>query len=91
MNYPPRSWPQSPPQSHSTEIEHRLTTLEIVQDERMAINEERRQRLDGDLRSILSRLSWHERAILVMGGVLQILLQDKYPALAEMLRRALHP
>ena len=91
MKYPPRNWPPSPPPSHSTEIEHRLTTIEIIQEERLGVNEERRQKLDSDLRSILSRLSWHERAILVMGGILQILMQDKYPILAEALTRALHP
>ena len=91
MKPPSRNWPPSPPPSHSTEIEHRLTAIEIIQDERLTVNDERRQKVDSDLRSILSRLSWHERAILVMGGILQILMQDKYPLLAEVLKRALHP
>ena len=93
MNYPRPSWPYLPPPSppHSTEIEHRLTVIETIQHERLLVNEERRQKIDADLHSILSRLNWYERAILAMGGVLQILAQDKYPAIAAALKRVLAP
>lgn len=73
MNFQPPNWPYWPHQSppHSTETEHRLTELEAAA-----------KRID----PIDRRLNLHEKAILAILGVLQIVLQDKYPLLAKALK-----
>lgn len=81
MSYPPISWPPLPPHlhQHSTkELEHRLTVLET---EAKADSEQIEQHD--------RRLNLHEKAILAIGAVLQILLQDKYPKLAELIKQVL--
>ncbi len=81
MRYPHTSWPPSPPhwpQHSPQEIEHRLTVVET----HIEVDEERIEAHD-------RRLNLHEKAILAIGVVLQILMQDKYPKLAELIKQAL--
>jgi hypothetical protein len=81
MKYPPTSWPPSPPHwpQHSTkEIEHRLTVLETEAE----ADSEQIEQHD-------RRLNLHEKAILAIGAVLQILMQEKYPKLAELIKQVL--
>ena len=81
MSYPPTSWPPSHPPLHhhsSKELEHRLTVLETEAE----ADTDRIEQHD-------RRLNLHEKAILAIGVVLQILLQDKYPKLAELIKQAL--
>lgn len=84
MRYPQQSWQPSPqpwPQ-HSTEIEHRLTVVETVLDHET----EARETQDAKLQSQDRRLNLHEKAILGIIAVLQILMQERYPKLAELLK-----
>jgi hypothetical protein len=73
MSFPPHGWPNWPPPSpqHSTEVEHRLTHLEGV---------------TGKVDKHERRLNLHEKAILGIGAILQVLMQDKYPAVAKVIR-----
>lgn len=89
MSYPPSNWQPSPQPSHSNEIEHRLTAVETVQIERLRTNEQRRKDQDRTMRQVLGRLSLHERAILILASAVSVLLQDKWPGLADMIRGAL--
>lgn len=82
MNYPPPSWPSWPQPSHSNEVENRLTTVELGLDHQDEWNEATSARLAGHDR----RLNLHEKAILALGALLQIVMQDKYPWVAELLR-----
>lgn len=66
---------ESPTPSHSNELENRLTKAEIR-------GETQEKRLDATER----RLSLQEKAILAIAAVLQIILQDKYPALANIIK-----
>lgn len=76
MSFPPPNWPHWLPHSppHSTEIEHRLTELEVA---------------SRDVDRHEKRLNLHEKALLIIGGLLQILMQDKYPAIAKLLKEVL--
>jgi hypothetical protein len=61
---------------HSTkELENRLTTLEVN-------SEDHGETIDQHS----ERLTLHERAILGILGTLYILAQDKFPAIADLLR-----
>ena len=68
--------------SHSNEVEHRVTHTE-------ASLERLRERHD-DLREAHERhtekLSLHEKAILAIAGVLYIMAQDKFPAIAAIIK-----
>ncbi len=75
----PTNSPELPTQFHSNEIERRLTTIEILQQERLAHNEERWGRVE-------KRMSLLEKTVLAIAAGLQILLQDKYPLLASILK-----
>lgn len=67
-----------PTQSHSIETEHRLTKLEVRQESHDQIEER--------LEAISKRMALHEKAILGILGLLQVVLQDKYPALAAIIK-----
>ena len=88
--YPPPNWQSWQPPSHQhspLEIERRLTQLEDATEHHQELHQEHREshgRLKG-------RLSLHEKAILAICGVLQILLQDKYPEIAKLIRGVLLP
>ena len=65
-------------QTHSNELENRLTRSEI------------RNELHGEkIASHDKRLSLLEKAILGIAAILQVMLQDKYPALAAILKSLL--
>ncbi|MCB1505231.1 MAG: hypothetical protein KDJ47_09660 [Hyphomicrobiaceae bacterium] len=89
MNSPPPNWQQSQQVSHSNEIEHRLTAIETVQIERLRTNEQRRREGDRTMKQVLERLTLHERAILILASAVSVLMQDKWPGLAELIRGAL--
>ena len=72
--------------SHSNELEKRLTTVEVIQQERLASNVERWDRAEKRLFAVETRMSLHEKAILAIAGVLQVVLQDKYPKLAALMK-----
>lgn len=82
----PANLPPSPMQSHSNELEHRITIVETLQQERMTANEAVKQELSDRLSSMDRRINLHEKAILGIGALLQVLMQDKYPALADLLK-----
>ena len=67
--------PESQIQSHSNALENRITKVEF----RGEIQEKR-------LEATEKRLSLQEKAILAIAAILQIILQDKYPALASVLK-----
>lgn len=81
MSYPPHDWP--PSQMHSPiDLERRLTRLEDTAELHEELHEEHKESTG----KLLDRMSWHERAILAIIGAMQILVQDKYPALAKLLK-----
>lgn len=67
-----------PTQSRSIETEHRLTKLEVRQ--------ESHDQIEDRLEAISKRMALHEKAILGILGLLQVVLQDKYPALAAIIK-----
>lgn len=68
---------------HSTrELEHRLTQLE---DEKEA-SREQREELYEIAEEHRNKLTLHEKAILMIVGSLSILLQDKLPGLASLVK-----
>jgi len=79
MNWTPPRWQTSPNTSHpdhsTKELENRLTTLEVK-------SEDHGEQIDGHS----ERLTLHERAILAILGSIYVLAQDKFPALAELIR-----
>ena len=84
MRYQPPNWPWSPPgsQPHSTEVEHRLTVTEAAREHQDEWNEATEARLERHDR----RLNLHEKAILGLGAALQVVLQDKYPWVAGLIK-----
>ena len=70
-----RNWPDSLP--HSTEIEHRLTTIEVVQQQSATTNEARWQFNDTRHAASEARLSFLERAIQVIIYALAALATSK--------------
>lgn len=81
----PTRWTGSPEsyQSHSAiEIEHRLTTQHLVHEHLQDAHDD----LLEDVEALRKRLALHEKAILGILGLLQIVFQDKYPALAAALK-----
>lgn len=89
-------------QSHSNEIEHRLTKVEHEIESASEINDERHESLEHKDEEIIQRmrrkhaqvqkrLSLHEKAILMLATALQVLAQEKYPAIAKAIRGILFP
>jgi hypothetical protein len=64
------------------DLERRLTKLEDTAEHHEALHEDHKESA-GKLKD---RMSWHERAILGIIGVIQILAQEKYPALVKLLK-----
>tara|TARA_R110000868_G_scaffold190125_1_gene433737 strand:- start:123 stop:398 length:276 start_codon:yes stop_codon:yes gene_type:complete len=88
LNSPPSQTP-SHSHSHSNALEHRLTVVETTQIERWRANREVQSETADRLSGHDRRLNLHEKAILAIGAVLQVLLQDKYPTLAALIKAAL--
>jgi hypothetical protein len=83
MSHYSNDWQQS--QMHSPrELERRLTQLEDLTEAHAELHE-RHEEATTKLRD---RMTWHERAITAIVGVLQILAQDKFPAIIKLLRGA---
>ena len=82
MPYRQRTSQGSNMQSHSNEIERRLTLSEAhreyLHDEVEYLKETQERHHD--------RLTLHERVLLMILGVLGIVLQDKFPQLAALLK-----
>ncbi len=87
MSYPPQSWPPLQPQypPSDPQTEHRLTVLEVVTNHHEKAHEEHYDTTDKHR----ERMNFHERLILLMCGVLSIVLQDKWPKLAALLKGAM--
>lgn len=70
-------------QGHSPiELERQLTENRIY---REAL-EESHEELTEDVEALRKKLALHEKAILGILGLLQVVLQDKYPAIAALLK-----
>lgn len=85
MSYPQQSWPpwqQPSPQHSPIDLEHRLTSLEAIAEHHGDLHEGH----ESSDRALEKRISLHEKAILGILGLLNIVLQDKYPALAKIIR-----
>ena len=71
------------------EIERRLTeqrlSHEHLRDDHAELQESH-EALEGRLEVMSRRMSLHEKAILAILGLLQVVLQDKYPVLAALLK-----
>jgi hypothetical protein len=87
------NWPhwQPPSPSHSVEIEHRLTTVENDLENVAERHEEQHELLESKQEALSKRMALHEKATLVLAGAVQVLAQDKYPALAKIIRGILSP
>lgn len=89
MSYPHSSWPppspQPWPQSDPMQTEHRLTHLEVKSEAHDQAHDEHYETTDQHR----ERMNFHERLILLICGVLSIVLQDKWPKLAALLKGAM--
>ena len=80
------SVPLPPSSGHSTiELEHRLTHLEDAK----TAHREQSEELFEIVEKHHEKLTLHEKAILAILGGLGILLQDKFPHLAALIKGAL--
>ena len=83
MHRPWTDWPQ--PSADPMQTEHRLTRLEVVTDEHGRNHDEHFETSVAHR----DRLNLHERLILTLAGILSILLQDKFPKLAALIKGAM--
>lgn len=81
MSYPPHHLSNTA-MHHPLELERRLTKLEDAAEHHGELHDEHREAAG----KLQGRMNWHERCIVTIVGVLQILLQDKYPALVKILK-----
>ncbi len=84
-HYPPPPWPplQPPwPPAMDRETEHRLTQLEATASHHQDHHDEHFETTDRHR----DRLNTHERVLLLLAGMLSIVLQDKFPAIAAMIK-----
>lgn len=68
--------------SHSNDLEHRITHTEYQVERLREIHDELRE----DHEAVSEKLSLHEKAILAIAGVLYIMAQDKFPAIAAIIK-----
>jgi PhoPQ-activated pathogenicity-related protein len=86
MTFPPHNWPHWLPPYHSNETERRLT--EASKDiERL---EEIIHLIANKNTALKKKLGIHERLFIATGAGFQILFQDKYPWLAQIIKQLLH-
>lgn len=69
-------------QSRSLEVERRMTIGEM---ERLQFKEDQKEQAE-QIEALRKKLALHEKAILGILGLLQIVFQDKYPAVAALLK-----
>ena len=69
----------------SSDLPERAARLEVHREVHESRLEDHSDRLD----AVTKRMSLHEKAILAILAVLQVILQDKYPALAKILKAML--
>lgn len=69
-------------QSHSLEVERRMTIGEM---ERLQFKADQQEQAE-QIEALRKKLALHEKAILGILGLLQIVFQDKYPAVAALLK-----
>ena len=69
-------------QSHSLEVERRMTIGEM---ELKSVRDEQEDQSE-QIEALRKKLALHEKAILGILGLLQIVFQDKYPAVAALLK-----
>ena len=82
MNYHPPNWTPWQQPSHSNEIERRLTRAEDTLEHHSDLHEDHEE-THSEFRN---QLAIHEKAILGICGLLLIVLQDKLPAVADILK-----
>lgn len=75
-----------PTPSHSLELERRITTAEAGVERLQEIHDELREDHERISQSHGDKLSLHEKAILAIAGILYIMAQDKFPALAAIIK-----
>lgn len=83
MTYSHQNWPPSPPPWPSDpNTEHRLTVLEVTTHHHAGHHEEHFEATEKHR----DRLNLHERLLLILAGVLSIVIQDKFPKLAALIK-----
>lgn len=82
----PHNFSNSRTQSHSNELEHRVTYNEASLERILEIQAEMREDHERVAESHSAKLSLHEKAILGIAGVLYILAQDKFPMIAAIIK-----
>ena len=82
----PHSYSNSRQHSHSNELEHRVTRAESLVERLGEIHEELREDHERVSQAHSEKLSLHEKAILAIAGVLYIMAQDKFPAIAAIIK-----
>ena len=82
----PHNFSSSRTQSHSNELEHRVTKAESLVERLAEIHDELREDHERVAESHTAKLSLHEKAILGIAGVLYILAQDKFPMIAAIIK-----
>lgn len=82
----PHAYSNSRTPSHSNELEHRVTHTEAHIERLREIHDELREDHERATQQHSEKLSLHEKAILAMAGVLYIMAQDKFPAIAAIIK-----
>ena len=88
---------QQPSPPHSVEIEHRLTSVETTLEHAQEACEDRHEEGSDTIKqvdskheakheAIAKRMSLLEKAVLALAAAMQVIAQDKYPALAKAIR-----
>lgn len=72
--------------SHSNELEHRVTHTEASLERLREIHDELREDHERTSQQHSEKLTLHEKAILAIAGVLYIMAQDKFPAIAAIIK-----
>lgn len=72
--------------SHSNELEHRVTHTEASLERLREIHDELREDHERTSAQHSEKLTLHEKAILAIAGVLYIMAQDKFPAIAAIIK-----
>lgn len=72
--------------SHSLELERRVTTTEASVERLRELNHDLREDYEKTAQQHSDKLSLHEKAILAIAGVLYVMAQDKFPAIAAIIK-----
>ena len=72
--------------SHSLELERRITTVEADAERLREVHDDLREDHERISQQHSDKLSLHEKAILAIASILYIMAQDKFPALAAIIK-----